>query len=50
MAIDPNVREMGIETVEKSTEVQGSYLRGEISAVETYRDGPGEDYRVEHSR
>jgi demethoxyubiquinone hydroxylase (CLK1/Coq7/Cat5 family) len=36
MAIDPTVRESRGEAQEKSIEVLNSYLRGEISAVETY--------------
>src|SRR5688500_6194 len=39
MAFDPNVRETTAvpETLEKSVNVLNSYLRGEISAVETYQ-------------
>ncbi len=42
MAIDPNVRSTTTpETLEKSVEVLNSYLRGEISAVETYQMAAG---------
>lgn len=37
MAIDPTVRETTPEALEKSVDVLNSYLRGEISAVETYQ-------------
>jgi uncharacterized protein (TIGR02284 family) len=37
MAIDPIIRETTPETLEKSVAVLNSFLRGEISAVETYQ-------------
>jgi uncharacterized protein (TIGR02284 family) len=43
MAFDPNYRETTAtpEVLEKSVEVLNSYLRGEISAVETYQMASG---------
>ena len=51
MAIDPNrSSRRRPEALEKSVEVLNSYLRGEISAVETYQMASEQDHRAEPPR